>query len=187
MFVELLRQRRSVRRYQARPVPDETVALLVEAALRAPSSRGNRPWEFIVVRDPDTLERLSLAKRHGSSFLKGAPLAIVVCADPAKSDVWVEDASIAAAIVHLAAADLGLGSCWIQIRERPHDDHRSADRYVAGLLGLREGLAVEAIIAVGYADEAKAGHPTRTLLFDRVSYGRYGQTARPDPARGAGG
>jgi len=175
MFVDLVRRRRSIRKYLERPVEPEKVDLLVEAALRSPSSRGLNPWEFVVVTDRGLLGQLSRAKTHGSSFLKGAPLGIVVCADPQKSDVWVEDAAIATTLLHLAAASLGLGSCWIQIRGRRHDDLCTSSQYVADLLGLPEGREVEAIVAVGYPAEEKAPHPREELESGRVFYDRYGQ------------
>ena len=112
MLIDLLRTRRSIRRFKDQPVEQEKLDLLLEAALRAPTSRGNTPWNFIVVTDRQRLARLAAAKVHGSGFLGNAPLAIVVCADPAKSDVWVEDAAIAATFIHLQATDLGLGRCW---------------------------------------------------------------------------
>ncbi|HBG20640.1 MAG TPA: NAD(P)H-dependent dehydrogenase/reductase [Desulfobulbaceae bacterium] len=170
MFIDLLRSRRSIRQFLEKPVEKEKIDLLVEAVLRSPSSRSLNPWEFSVVTDPEILEQLARAKAHGSSFLKNAPLAIVVCADPKKCDVWVEDCSIAALIAHLAAADLGLGSCWVQIRLRDHDGGLSAEDYVKRVLGLRSELVVEAIIAIGYAREKKAGHAKSSLLYDRVSY-----------------
>ena len=98
MLIDLLRSRRSIRRFTDQPVAREQLDLLVEAAVRSFSSKGNNPWEFVVVQDRATIEGLAAAKTHGSSFLRHAPLAIAVCADPAKSDVWVEDAAIGAAI-----------------------------------------------------------------------------------------
>ena len=170
MFLELLRKRRSIRQFTDQPVEKEKIDLLVEAALRSPSSRGLNPWEFVVVSDAALIKELACAKEHGSSFLKNAPLAIVVCGDPEKCDVWIEDCSIAALIIHLAAADLGLGSCWIQIRNRPHDGRVSAEDYVKKLLGLKENLVVEAILAIGYGKEEKAGHSLASLSLAQVSY-----------------
>jgi nitroreductase len=168
MLIDLLRNRRSIRRYQDKPVEAEKIDLLVEAMLRSPSSRSLNPWEFVVVEDPALLGELARAKAHGSSFTKGAPLAIVICADPGKCDVWVEDCSIATLLVHLAAADLGLGSCWIQLRERQHDSGKSSESYVKELLGLDDHLAVLAMVAIGYPAEEKAGHPADSLLWERV-------------------
>src|ERR1700757_996494 len=125
-MIELLRKRRSIRKFTPATIDHETVELLIEALLRAPTSRGINPWEFVVVDDRELLSGLSRAKEHDSEFLKNAPLAIVACADATRSDVWVEDCSIASIIVQLAALSLGLGSCWVQIRNRMHDGSRSA-------------------------------------------------------------
>lgn len=170
MFLELLKARRSIRQFMEKPVEKEKIDQLVEAMLRSPSSRGLNPWEFTVVTQRERIGALAGAKAHGSAFLKNAPLAIVVCADPTRCDVWVEDCSIAALIIHLAATDLGLGSCWIQIRLRDHDDTMSAEAYVKKALGLGENLMVEAIIAIGYPKEEKPSHPTSFLPFDKVRY-----------------
>jgi nitroreductase len=89
MLIDLLRKRRSVRRFEERPVEEDTIDLLIESVLRAPSSRSLNPWEFVVVRDREMLTRLAQAKPHGAAFLKDAPLAFVVCADPARCDVCV--------------------------------------------------------------------------------------------------
>ena len=124
MFMKLLEKRRSIRKFTEQTVEPEKVQVLIEAALRSPSGRGINPWEFIVVEDRKLLSKLADAKQHGAAFLKGAPLGIVVCANPEKSDTFVEDASIASIIIQLAAESLGLGSCWIQMRNRNHRDGR---------------------------------------------------------------
>ncbi len=172
MFIDLLRKRRSIRQFKDRAIEQEKIDTLIEAALRSPSSRGLNPWEFHVIKESSTIEKLSRAKAHGSKFLRNAPLAIVVCADPAKSDVWIEDTAIASLILHLTATDLGLGSCWIQIRKREHDESRSAEEYIRDLLGLHKDLVVEAIIAIGYGAEGKKGHDAASLLYERIIAGR---------------
>jgi nitroreductase len=174
-LMELIRQRRSVRRFQARPVEKAKTQALLEAALRAPSSRSLNPWEFVLVDDPSLLAELAGAKPHGASFLAQAPLGIVVCADPARCDVWVEDCAIAVTFVQLTAQSLGLGSCWIQIRNRDHAQGGSAGEHVARVLGLPVRLEVEAMIAVGYPDETKPAHPAHSLLKDRLHWNRFDQ------------
>lgn len=178
MFLDLIRKRRSIRKYEPRPIEDEKINLLVEAFLRAPTSMGKNPWEFVVVTDQELLTKLSTAKPHGAGFLKNAAVGIVVCADPRVSDVWVEDAAIASTFIHLASASLDLGSCWIQIRERQHDDTQSAETYIAGLLGLPGHLKVLSIIAAGYPAEAKDGHPVQKLIYDKVKFNHYGTPYR---------
>lgn len=175
MLLELLKKRRSIRQFTEQPVEQEKLDLLIEAMLRSPSSRGLNPWEFVVVTDREAIGDLARAKAHGSSFMKNATLAIVVCGDPARGDVWIEDCSIAALIVHLAAADLGLGSCWVQLRRREHDDKMSAEEFVRQRLAIPESLMVEAMIAIGYPKEEKAGHATSTLPYDKVHFEKYGK------------
>jgi nitroreductase len=181
MFLELAQNRRSIRKYLDKPIPSEKVDSIVEALLRAPTSRGLNSWEFVVVNDPGLLENLSRSKPHGSSFLKNAALGIVVCGNPQINDVWIEDASIASIFIHLAAAALDLGSCWIQIRERNHNDSQTAEAYIARVLNLPPHIKVESIIAIGYPDESKSAHPRETLPYEKVSLNHYGKPYSEGP------
>ncbi|NIQ97875.1 MAG: NAD(P)H-dependent dehydrogenase/reductase [Desulfuromonadales bacterium] len=173
-MLSLLQKRRSIRRFKSRPIEQEKVEALIEALLRSPSSRNLDPWEFVVIDDQEMLQKVGQAKEHGSNFIAGAPLAIAVIADPQRCDVWIEDCSIAAIILQLMAESLGLGSCWAQIRLRPHDAHTSAEDYLKELLDLPRGCKVEAVIGIGYPDEQKAGHPVESLQRDKVHWNRYG-------------
>lgn len=173
-FMSLVRDRRSIRKYAGRPVEAEKIDQLVEVALRAPSSRMINPWRFVVVTDTALLSELSRAKPRGASFLKNAGLGFVVCAETGRSDVWVEDASIACIYLHLAATALGLGSCWIQIRRRMHTDQLSAEDYIRRLLDIPGDVAVEAVLAVGYPQEDKKPHPPEYLQYEKVFLNRYG-------------
>jgi nitroreductase len=172
-MIELLRKRRSIRKFTDEKVSPESIKALTEAALRSPSSKGSNPWKFILVDDPDLLNRLSEVKKSGSAFLKNAPLAVVVCAESTHSDVWVEDCSIAAIIIQLAAESLGLGSCWIQIRKRPHNDGKTAETYVQELLGLPEHIKVASILAIGHPVESKPPVPVENLLKESIKYNRW--------------
>jgi len=175
-MIELLRKRRSIRSYTDEPVAQEALNTLVEALLRAPTSRNNTPWEFVVVDDRELLQKLSSAKEHGSSFLKGSPLGIVICADGGKSDVWVEDCSIAAILVQMTAESLGLGSCWIQIRLRSHDADTTSESYIKGVLGLPEQLHVLAIVSIGHPRELRPPLPADQLQYAKVKHNGYAQT-----------
>ncbi|RKY79515.1 NAD(P)H-dependent dehydrogenase/reductase [candidate division KSB1 bacterium] len=150
-FIELLKVRKSIREFSEREVEKEKIEIIKEAMLLSPSSRNIKPWEFYFSTSPDIARELSLSKKSGSEFLKGARLCIVICGDPEKSDVWVEDCSIASIIAQLTAESIGLGSCWVQIRNRMHDDKTSAENFVKMVLGLPDRLKVESIIGVGYA------------------------------------
>ena len=172
-MIELLRKRRSIRKYTGQAVDKESLDILIESLLRSPSSQNNQPWEFIIVNEPELLSKLAQAKEHGSSFLKGAPLGIVVCADSAKSNVWVEDCSVASILVQMTAQSLGLRSCWIQIRNRAHDKNRSAEEYVREVLGIPENIMVESIIGIGYPDEIRDPVPKEKLDYGKIRYNRF--------------
>ncbi len=169
-MLDLLQRRRSIRRFLEKPVEAEKIDALLEAALRSPSSRGRRPWTFVVVSDGETLEQLSLIKAHGSAFLAGVPLAVVVAGDPQVSDVWIEDCAIASIILQLEAESLGLGSCWVQVRERFHSDGRSSEEVLCPLLDLPDSLRVLSIIGLGYPAEKPSAHSREELLFERVRF-----------------
>jgi nitroreductase len=175
MILPLIQKRRSIRKYQKKSVESDKIQTLVEAALRSPSSMGHNPWEFVVVDDADLLDRLSKARPQGSAHIKNAPLGIVVCADPERSTVWVEDAAIACTYIQLTAESLGLGSCWIQIRERMHDQTKPAEAYVSEVLGIPKAMKVEAMIALGYPDEHKAPRGKEELQYGKVHHNLYGK------------
>jgi nitroreductase len=175
MILPLIQKRRSIRKYQSKPVEIDKIQILMEAAMRSPSSMGYNPWEFVVVDDPNLLDKLSKAKPQGSAFIKTAPLGIVVCADPDRSSVWVEDASIACTYIQLTAESLGLGSCWIQIRDRMHDQSKAAEAYISEVLNIPKKLKVEAMIAIGYPDEQKAPRPKEELQYGKVHQNLHGK------------
>jgi nitroreductase len=174
MFLDLVRKRRSIRKYTDREIEAAKVEQLKEAALRSPSSMGHNPWEFVFVTDRQLLAALSTAKPHGAGFLSGAALGIVVCANPEQSTVWVEDASIATIFIQLTAESLGLGSCWIQIRERMHHENKPAESYIAELLGIPSNLKIESMVGIGYPAEKKEPHPGEKLQYEKIFLNRYG-------------
>lgn len=167
-MLDILRKRRSIRIYKDKAIELELIEQLKEAALRAPTSRNFRPWRFLFITDSAKLEALSRAKTSGSSFLKGAGLGVVVCADENESDVWIEDCSIASILVQLTGQSLGLGSCWIQIRTRMHSDSQPSEDYVKGVLGLPANVKVESIISFGYPDEEKPPIPKAQLEYNKI-------------------
>jgi nitroreductase len=95
-MLDILRKRRSIRKYEDRPIATELVEQLKEAALRAPTGNNKREWRFVFVTDREVLGQLAHAKPHWGEFLAAAPLGVVVAADETASDVWIEDCSIAA-------------------------------------------------------------------------------------------
>ncbi len=173
-MLEILRQRRSVRDFTDKPITKETIDALYEAVLRAPTSRNRQPWQFIFVEQKGLIEDLAKSKSHGTRFLESAQLALVIVADPEVSDVWVEDCSIAAIVAQLAAEELGLKSCWGQLRLRPHDDQTSASGYVCELLDIPASMEVPIIIGFGYPQELPKGHEREELPWEKLHRNRFG-------------
>jgi len=167
-MLDLLKTRRSIRKYQDKKVEKEKIDAILKGALMAPSSSGRKLWEFIVVEDKDKLEKLSKCRERGSQLLSEAPLAIVVAIDGDPYDVWIEDASIAAIIMQLTAHSLGLGTCWVQIRERQYNEDIKSEEYIKQVLKVPESVKIECMIAIGYPDEEKASHDEESLLYNKI-------------------
>nr|WP_321453771.1 nitroreductase family protein [uncultured Carboxylicivirga sp.] len=167
-MIDLIQNRRSCRIYTEQKVEADKIEALQKMALWAPTSKNNRPWEFVFVDNKDMLQQLSECKPHGAAFVKNSPLAIVVMANPAKSDVWIEDCSIAASYLQLGAENIGLGSCWVQIRERNHASGISASEQVKTILNAPANLEVACIITVGYKGKERRPYSNDDLLTERI-------------------
>lgn len=173
-FFELLKHRRSSRLFTGEPVDKDVVCDLMRAALMSPSGHRINPWEFILVDDEETLKHLSKSKEHGAGLIEGAPMAIVVIADTTKTDVWIEDCSIATIILQLAAEELGLGSCWVQIRRRMDADGNMAEDNVRNLLGIPAHYAVLSIVAVGHKAREAKPFDEDNMQWDKIHIGNFG-------------
>ncbi len=167
-FRELVAMRRSMRKYTEEQLQPEDVATIMRAALMAPSSKGKRSPEYILVEDKHTLHQLSECKAVGSDFLKDAALAVVVCADPEKSDVWIEDASVAAMLVMLQAEDLGIGSCWVQVRQRQDAMGNNTEDIVHELLGVPADHRIVCMIALGHKGMERKPQNEERLQWENV-------------------
>jgi len=172
-FFDLLKTRRSIRKYQPRAVEKEKILKIVQAALMSPASKRSNSWEFVVVEDKNTLEKLAESRPHGSQMLKDATLGIVVIADTTKSDVWFEDASIASIIIQLQALDLGLGSCWVQVYNRQKDETITTGKYIKSLLNIPEKYDVLNIVSIGYPNEEKKPFGEEQLAMDKIHYEKF--------------
>ncbi|TFD98663.1 NAD(P)H nitroreductase [Dysgonomonas capnocytophagoides] len=172
-FSELITRRRSIRKFTEELIAPEHVELILKAGLKSPSSKNAKPWHFIVVEDKDLLEKLSHVKKMGCKILPESALSIVVAADPLVSNVWIEDASIASIMMQLQAEDLGLGSCWIQIRDRYNAAEVPSEECIKDLLELPMQLQVLSIIAIGHKGQEKALIDDDKLEWEKVHIGKF--------------
>lgn len=167
-LLEIMKHRRSVRKYTGEKIEEEKLQQILTAALLAPSGRAIRPWEFVVVRDKETLTKLSKAREHGAEMLAGADCAVVVFGDESKTDVWTEDCCNAMAHMYLMASALGVGCCWIQGRLRKTPEGILTEDYVRDLLDVPSQYRLEAIMSLGMPAETPAPYDVDKLPYEKI-------------------
>lgn len=173
-MIDLLKNRRSIRKYKSDKIRNEEIDLILKSALLAPSSMGRKPWEFIVIDDKELLQLISKCRtKGGGPFIKNASHVIVVIGDTSKCDVWIEDCTISAILMQLEAHKLGIGSCWVQVRERMHDANKSAEEYIRDVLNIPQAFSVECIISLGYSDEVKEDYDENKLQFEKIHRNKF--------------
>lgn len=172
-LIEIMKNRRSVRQYTQEEIPKEKIEKILQAGLLSASGRARRPWEFIVVRNKETLKNIAQCRIGAAKMLEGADTAIVVIADPEKTDVWTEDCSIAMANMHLMADSLGVGSCWIQGRLREAPDGRTTEEYLRDILQFPESYKLEAILSLGMPSKHPEPYSIEELPMDKIHVEKY--------------
>ena len=172
-MIEILRKRRSIRKYTDQKIEQGKIELLKEAVLRAPTSKNLNPWEFIFIDDLEIIAQLKNCKPHGANPLATAPLAVIVCADETINDAWVEDCSIASIILQLTAQSLELGSCWVHVHNRMHSEDMSSERYIQNLINIPEDFRVLNIISIGYPVKNREGKPNEELQFEKIKWNKF--------------
>lgn len=163
-----------MRKFSSDELTQEEVVALLKAALMSPTSKRSNSWQFVVVDSKEILAKLSLCKEQSANFIAGAALAIVVTADPLASDVWIEDASIASIIIQLQAEDLGLGSCWVQVRERFTAAGMPSDEYIHGILDIPLQLQILSVIAIGHKGMERKPFNEENLQWEKIHLNKYG-------------
>ncbi|VVC71920.1 Coenzyme F420:L-glutamate ligase [uncultured archaeon] len=168
--IEAIAARRSIRKFEDKPVPSGLESELLRAAVNSPSAMNLQHWRFVVISDKAKIRELSDAVKRlfapqgltgpmmarfsskDDTIFHGAPLIILVCADR-HSGQWAEiDCGIVAENMFLAAYSLGLGSCFIgfaQVLNR--------DRLLLSTLGIPDNFEVIAPLIFGYPAEKKPG------------------------------
>lgn len=152
-IINTILSRRSIRHYTSEPMDQETLVLLLKAAMSAPTACNSQPWEFIVVTEPEVLALI----REKFLFARyNAPAAIVVCGNvgiannSVAREYWVQDCSAATENILIAAAGMGLGAVWIGVHPAP-----SKIKPVREALGIPENVTPLSIVYVGHPAETK--------------------------------
>jgi nitroreductase len=166
-LLEAIRTRRAIRRFKPEPVPPELIEKMLEAARWAPSSANTQPWEFIVITDAEIKRKISRSF-NVAPFLNAAPLAIAVVVNRLRTPLPIQDGTLAAYAIWLAAHDLGLGACWI---------NPNIPGGIRKILGIPFSRKLIAVMAIGYPDETPVH--TRHKLSDFVYFEKHGNKKGP--------
>lgn len=166
-FKDLVQKRRSIRKYTDEKLTEDEKKTILRAGLMAPTGHGERSWQFVAVDDKAMLESLSKSKELGAEFIAGSVFAVAVAYDTTKA-TWIEDASIAAVTMQYQATDLGLGSCWAQVRDRQTSEGVSSKEYLAKLLGLDSNMEVLCILGFGHPAIERKLQDEDKLQWERV-------------------
>ncbi len=172
-FDKLVQNRRSIRKFTDKSIDAEDLRKILRAALMSPTGKSVREWHFVVVDDKDVLSKLASSRQMGSQFLSSAKAAVVVLGNHELTDVWIEDASIAAVTMQYQACDLGIGSCWCQVRGRFTSEGEPTDTYLRELLCYPAELTAECIIGLGYAEAERKPQNEDSLKWENVHIGKY--------------
>jgi nitroreductase len=168
-LIDVMLKRRSTRKFNDEPVTKEELDKILQAALLAPTSMNRKPCNFMVVERKETLTDLANSKDHGAGLIDGADKAIVVVADTMVADTWIEDSSIALTYMHLMAAELGLGSCWVQIHLRSKNG-KDSEEIVRDILKIDDRYRVVGIMALGHSDDIPPAHEPADVDKNKVHF-----------------
>ena len=155
--LETILTRRSTRKFLCKPIPEEEMELIVQAALHAPSAKGLQTWQFTVVRNREKIQKLATAIREvldRKGYNMYEPEALVIPSNLKESPYGREDDACAMENMFLAAHSMGIGSVWINQLQGICDE--PSVRQVLTSLGIPENHVVYGLAALGYADDVKA-------------------------------
>ena len=161
-LIEMIKKRRSIRRFKSQEVEQWKLDTALDAARWAPSSKNSQPWEFIVIRERHTLERIAEESKYGKHIAQ-APLAVAFVTDPSKSTWHEVDGALATQNFSLAAWALGLGTCWTGTMNREK---------VKVILGITAEKNLLTILPLGYPAEDGWAH--REEISSLIHLEKYG-------------
>ncbi len=165
--LEAIKTRRSVRQYKKDPVPQDLLQQVLEAGRLSPSGSNSQPWDFIVFTEPGLRKQVAHCFMYGS-FLTQSPVGIAIVVDVWRGGTAVQDGTLAAYSMMLAAHALGLGTCWINPGYR--------DDAARELLKIPEGKEILCVLSLGYPAGRSPATPRRRLS-DIVHMEEYGNRA----------
>lgn len=168
-LIDTMLKRRSTRKFNNEKITKDELEKILQAALLAPTSMNRKPCNFLVVERKETLEELSKCKNHGADLIAGADKAIVVVADTLIADTWCEDSSIALTYMHLMAAELDIGSCWVQVHLRDKEGI-DAEKVVRDIVKIDDHYRIVGILALGHSDDIPVPHTLEDIDKGKIHF-----------------
>jgi nitroreductase len=154
-MLEVIKNRRSIRKYTNQAIPKEKIEEILKAAMTAPSARNTKAWSFVVVQDKELIQKLAKMKAH-AAFSFTAQAIIVLCSEDWK--YWLQDLSIIIGYIYLEATNQGLGTCMVEAYDSETYDKTDAEEYVKNVLGISSEKRVLGFMPLGFADECREAH-----------------------------
>lgn len=171
--LDVIRKRRTIRKFTDKNVSEEQVETLLEMAMCAPNRLNRQPWRFVIIRDKELQKQLAdLLRIH--PYLETAPVVIAVCGLPEASPTWLMDVSAATENILLAATAMGLGTAWLGAPNTALWD--LCEEALCDALAIPLNVRIPALVAVGYPAQELPPHGKHDR-FDRtkVHYGKWGE------------
>ncbi len=172
-MLEILKKRRSIRKFTSEKISEENKKSILKAGLLAPAGRGVRTVEFLIEEDQEKIKDFVNCKSHSTSPFLTATLAIIVFADSTKTDTWVEEASLATIFMQLEIESLGLGSTWIQMRNRTNKAGQPSIDALRERYNFPSHLEPLCVLAIGHKDEEIPSYTDDFFDFSKVHEGKF--------------
>lgn len=171
-MLEIIRKRRSIRTFLKKDIGIEKLDEILKAAMFSPTARGLRPWEFIIVKNNETKNKLSRATPY-ASFAKDAPVVVIICYDTNKARRFKEDCSICAENIYLEATNQGLGTCFIQIADGTEANEGNPEEFVKKVLSIPENYRVQCLMPIGYPAKMPEPHKDEEFDENKIHYEKF--------------
>jgi nitroreductase len=172
-MLDLIRKRRTIRRFNGNRVSEEQIETLLEMAMSAPNRLNRQPWHFVIIRDKELQKKVADTYRV-HPYLEQAPVLIAVGANPDESPTWLMDISAATENLLLAATALGLGGAWVGAPDTALWDQTEA--LLREALGIPSHIRIPTMVALGHPAEERPPHGKHDRFArTKVHYGKWGE------------
>lgn len=171
--LNIFRERRSYRKYNETDINENLLKQIMEVGITSPTGDNYKTVELILIKEKSMLKKIANIRKFGTKMLNGAGAAIVVLVNTDKTDLWVEDGTISASYMHLAADALGIGSCWIQVRARDTINGGSFEEALKEILDIPDNMKPLCILSLGNINSRLPAHSQEEIDWNKIHHEKY--------------